>query len=173
MSCTTIIQGFEIDCLGSNAGVAEIYVTEFANVPQANITESSGVITAMSCSSGKKFWTIQCKKQTAQADEKVVPSQENGTLYYEQSVALALHKLSASLRYTVKSLAVNRLMIIVKDNNEIIKLFGQTRGCDIGESTASTGKAYGDFNGVNLSFVGMEAQPASTMSQAILTTLLS
>lgn len=173
MACTTIIQGFELDCLDSVGGVKEIYVTEFTNVPQANITASSGVITAMSCSSGKKFYTLQMRKQTAQADEKIVSSPENGTQYVEQTVSFNLHKLSAALRYTVKSLAKNRLMIIVKDANDVIKLYGQTTGCDAGEIVGTTGKANGDANGYTLSFMGMEPDQANTLSQAILTTLLS
>lgn len=173
MACTTIIQGYEHDCLDSVGGIQEVYITEFTNVPQANITESSGVITAMSCSSGKKFYTFQVGKNNAQAIEKAVPSPENGTLYYEQTVTFALKKLTAALRYTFKSLAVNRVMIITKDRNGLIKLYGQTTGCDIGESTMDTGKAFGDMNGATFTFVGMEAQPASTLSQSILTSLLS
>ena len=172
MACTSIIQGYEIDCLDSIGGVDTIYVTEFVNVPQANITESSGVITALSCTSGKKFYTLQMKKNTAQVDEKVVPSPENGTLYYEQTITFNLQKLTAALRHSIKSLAVNRLMFIVKDRNGLIKLYGQTTGCDIGESTMTTGKAFGDMNGATMSFTGMEAQPSSSLSSAILATVL-
>jgi len=57
-----IINGVEIDCADAIGGVAEIYLTEYTNVPQGNITAASGVITAMTCSSGKKFWTFQLEK---------------------------------------------------------------------------------------------------------------
>lgn len=172
MSCATIINGYEQDCLDSVGGINEIYVTEFTNVPQANITESSGVITAMSCSGGKKFYTLQVGKNNAQMDEKLVPSTENGTLYYEQTLSFNLKKMSAALRNTIKTLAVNRTMWIVKDRNGLIKVYGQTTGMDIGESTLTTGKAFGDLNGATLSFIGMEPQPSSTITQAILNTLL-
>lgn len=171
MSCTSIIQGYEIDCLDSIGGVDTVYVTEFTNVPQANITESSGVISAMSCSSGKKFWTIQLKKNLAQVDEKIVSSPDNGTLYVEQTITFPLHKMTPALRYTLKTLSVNRLMFIVKDRNGLIKLYGQTTGCDIGESTITTGKAMGDMNGATLTFTGMEPQLASSLSSSILATL--
>lgn len=171
MACTAIVQGHEIDCLNSVGGIQEIYITEFSNVPQANITASSGVISAMSCSSGKKFYTFQLRKGTAEASEKTVVSTENGTLYYEQSVTFTLPKQSAALRYTLKTLAENRVMIITKDRNGIIKLYGQTTGCDIAESTSATGKAFGDFNGVTISFTGMEPELASTLSSSILATV--
>ena len=54
MACT-IIQGETIDCRDSVGGIKEIYLTEFANVPQGNITATSGTITAMTCSSTKNF----------------------------------------------------------------------------------------------------------------------
>lgn len=171
MSCITIVQGYEIDCLDSIGGVDTIYVTEFTNVPQANITETSGVISALSCSGGKKFWTIQLKKNLAQVDEKIVGSNENGTLYIEQTITFPLHKMTAALRYTLKTLSVNRLMFIVKDRNGLIKLYGQTTGCDIGDSTISTGKSMADMNGANLTFTGMEPQLASSLSSAILATV--
>jgi hypothetical protein len=171
MACTTIVQGSSIDCLNSIGGIEEIYITEFTNVPQGNITASSGVISAMSCSSGKKFFTFQLKKQTAESTESIVSNVENGTLYFEQKITFTLPKQSASLRYTLKTLAENRCMVITKDRNGIIKLYGQTTGCDISESSFSTGKTFGDFNGATISLTGMEPELASTLSSAILATV--
>lgn len=172
MACI-IIEGREIDCRDSVGGVAEIYVTEFANVPQANITASSGSISAMTCSTGKKFWTFQMEKGNAQFDQKVTSSLENGTLYYEQTLTFNFKKMSASKRNDIHTLAQNRLIFIVKDNNGLFQVLGQTGGMDIGDSTGTTGKAFGDLNGYTLTFTGMEANPASFVSQAIVSVLTS
>lgn len=172
MACT-IIEGRQIDCRDSIGGVAEIYVTEFANVPQANITATSGSITALSCSAGKKFFTYQMEKENASFEEKVVSSRENGTLYYEQTLTFNFKKLSAALRNDLHILAQNRLMFIVKDNNGLFRLMGQVNGADIGDSSASTGKAFGDLNGYTLTFTAMEKEPASFVSQALVTGVLS
>lgn len=172
MACT-IIEGRQIDCRDSIGGIAEIYVAEFANVPQANITASSGSITALSCSSGKKFYTYQMEKENASFEEKVVSSRENGTLYYEQTLTFNFKKQSAALRNDLHILAQNRLMFIVKDNNGLFRLMGQVNGADIGDSSATTGKAFGDLNGYNLTFTAMEKEPASYVSQALVTGVLS
>ena len=82
MACI-IINGVEIDCADAIGGVAEIYLTEYTNVPQANITATSGVITAMTCSSGKKFWTFQLEKENGQFMSTPQRSVENGTLFYD------------------------------------------------------------------------------------------
>lgn len=172
MACTAILQGNEIDCLDSVGGVKEIYVTEFTNVPQANITSSSGTISSMSCSSGNKFYTLQLKKNTAQADLETISNDDNGTQYEQQTVTFNLFKMSASKRYTVKSIVKNRVMVIVKDRNDVIWLLGQTTGLNASSTIGTTGKAFGDMNGYTISLTGMEPDNASTMSQAILDTLL-
>lgn len=171
MACT-IINGREIDCRDSLGGVAEIYITEWANVPQANITASSGVITAMSCSSGKKFFTFQLEKENGMFTDKPVVSVENGTLYYEQSVTFSVKKRSSAFNNALNILAKNRLMVIVKDSNGLISLIGQVNGADLTESDSTTGKAFGDMNGYNLTITAKEPAPANSLNQTILNTLL-
>jgi hypothetical protein len=172
MACT-IINGREIDCRDSIGGIAEVYITEWANVPQANITATSGTITAMSCSSGKKFFTFQLEKENASFTETENSSVENGTLFYESNLNFTIKKMSAANRNALNILAKNRLMVIVKDNNGLIYLMGQVNGADkIGENNATSGKAFGDMNGYALNFTAKEPNPVNTLSQAILSTLL-
>lgn len=173
MACTEIIQGYEQDCLDSVGGVEEVYVTEFTNVPQANITAASGTISALSCSGSNKFYTLQVGKNNASVEQKTISSPENGTQYQEQTITFNLKHMTAALRYTVKSLAKNRLMIIYKDRNGKIWLLGQTTGLDAGEINGTSGQQFGDLNGYTLTFVGMEADAASTMSQSVLDGVLS
>lgn len=173
MSCT-IINGREIDCRDSVGGIAEVYLTEWQNVPQANIVASSGVITAMSCLSGKRFFTFQLEKENATFTETENNSVENGTLFYESVLTFTIKKMSAANRNALNILAKNRLMVIIKDNNGFIQLMGQVNGADkIGDNNASTGKAFGDMNGYVLSFTAKEPNPCNSMSQTILTSLLS
>ena len=170
MACNSIIEGREIDCRDSVGGIAEIYITEFVNVSQAAIIASSGSITALTMNGGKKFFTYQMEKQNCQFDEKVTVSQENGTVYAEQTLTFNIKKLSAAKRNDLMTLAQFRLLVIVKDNNGLFRLAGQTGGMDMTEGTGSTGKAFGDLNGATLTFVGMEKEPASYISQALVTT---
>jgi len=172
MACT-IIEGREIDCADSVGGITELYVCEYNNVQQSAITASSGTITAMNCLPTTKFYTYQMEKGNASFDEKTVRSVDNGTTYHEQTLSFNIKKLSARMRNDIYILAQKRTFWIVKDNNGLIKLLGQVGGMDLGEATASTGKAFGDLNGATLSFKGMEKEPANVMSQAILTSLLS
>lgn len=170
MACN-IVQGREIACRDSVGGLPEVYLTEYDNVPQANITSSSGVISAATCSSGKRFFTYQLEKENGQFDVKDIVSVENGTLYSEQTLTFTLKKMSASLRNNLRTLAQNRLHIIVKDSNGIYWWMGQTRGADLTASDGTTGKAMGDMNGYSLTFVAKEPDAPNTVSASIVASL--
>ena len=170
MACA-IVQGREIDCRDSVGGVLEVYLTEFTNVTQTNITSSSGVVTAATCSSGKRFFTYQLEKENATFMAKDTVSVENGTFYNETTLTFSLKKMSASLRNNIRTLAQNRLHIIIKDANGVYWWMGQTNGADLITAEGTTGKAMGDMNGYTLSFTGKEPQAPNTVSAAIVATL--
>lgn len=164
-----IIQGYEIPCRNSVGGISEIYLTEIEN--KATLTAVSGVITAFTLSSGKKLWTFKLEKENAEFTEKIVPSVENGTVYYEQEVKFSMKQLSASNRNNIRQIVQNRLFIIVKDNNGVYWLLGEVNGCDLGASDGKTGKAMGDLNGYSLTFMGKEPAPAQQVTGTLLATL--
>lgn len=171
MATCLIVQGREIECRDNTGGVPEITLTEFVNVPQANITYSSGVVTAATCSSGKRFFTVQLEKENAQFDTKTVVSVENGTTYQESTLTFSTKKMSASTLNWILTLAYNRLHINVKDANGTIYWMGLTNGADLTAADGSTGKALGDMNGVSLTFVSKEPLPPQTLSAAIYASL--
>jgi hypothetical protein len=170
MACLSIINGREIDCKDSVGGVLELYVTEADNIN--SITASSGIITAISMKSGKKFFTLKMERNNAQFEQGIVGSQENGTLFHEQTVTFNYKKMTAALRNHVLTLALNRCVFIVKDGNGLIQFLGKDNGLDVGDSTATTGRALGDMNGYNLTFTGQEKDPAYFLDQSVLTSVL-
>lgn len=172
MACV-IVQGNEILCRDSVGGIQEVYITEFANVPQANITAASGVITAMTCTSGKKFFTFQLEKENGMYDNNDIPSVENGSNFWESLLVFTMKKMSASMKNSIRVLAENRLMIIVKDANGIYWLMGQTRGVDITSATMTSGKAFGDLNGATMTFAGKEPSFDNQVTASLITALLS
>ena len=166
-----IIAGREIDCRDSTGGVAEIYLTEFNNVPQANITSSSGTVSAATCSAGKRFFTYQLEKENASFEEKAAHSVENGTTMVDMTLSFTLKKMSAALKNNLLTLGYNRLHIIVKDKNGVYHWMGQTGGADMITSDGATGKAMGDMNGYTLTFNAKEPIYSNTVSAAIVASL--
>lgn len=170
MACP-IIQGNEILCRDSVGGVREIILTEYTNVPQGNITSSSGVITAATCSSGKRFFTVQLEKENAQFDEKDVVSVENGTVYNEQTLTFTVKKMSAAQRNWVRTLIANRCYVVVKDNNGVNSWMGRVNGADVTTRDGTTGKALGDMNGMTITLTAKEPNPPETLSDSIYSSL--
>jgi hypothetical protein len=142
-------------------------------VPQANITATSGVITAMTCTSGKKFFTYQLEKENATYNNDTIISVENGTTFYQSVLTFTMKKMSASMKNNLKMLAQNRLMIIVKDNNGTYWVMGQTRGVDVTEITNGSGKAYGDLSGATITFTGKEPDFDNQLTASLITALLT
>ena len=167
MACN-IIQGDSIDCRDSVGGLGlSLLIGEYSNVPQANITAASGVISAMTCSSGKRLFKYELTKEDAQFTDSVKISVENGTVFSEQTLTFTIKKMSAAHRNNLLTLAYNRLMIVVKDGNGINHVMGQSNGADLTGNEGTSGKAMSDMNGYTLTFTAKEPVPANTISDAI------
>ncbi len=169
MACT-LIEGISLDCRQGAGGIKKLYLTEFANV--SSITSSSGSVTAITMSAGKKFWTVEVELEDAQFDENATVSIENGTTFYEQTLTFSVYKMTAKNRNIVRLLTQNRLMVIVQDADDVYHLAGETRAMHLTASASTTGKASGDKNGYNITLTGKEPLPANKVSSGIIAGLL-
>ena len=170
MACA-IINGIQHDCLDALGGVSEIYITEWANVPQANITSASGAISAMTCSTGKKFWIFSLEKEESDFKQNAVKSVENNSIYFEQTLTFPMKKMSAANRNALHLLLKNRLMVIVKDSNGSYQLMGEVNAAHVTAAEGGTGKMLGDKNGYAITIVGKEPNPANFVASNLLATL--
>lgn len=158
-------------CRDSVGGIKTIYITELDN--KATLTATAGDITAFTLDTGKQFWQYDLIKETAEYEEKITPSSENGTIFYETELKLMLHKNSVTTRNELKLIAQNRLMIIILDRNGSYWLMGESNGADLVPSSSKSGKAMGDFNGYELVFSAKEAEPMQTVSSGLIPTLIA
>lgn len=167
--CPAIEQGYTRGCRDAQGGVKKFYITEHANI--SSYTEASGVITAMTMVSGKKFWLYEQELNTANATEVTTSSRVNGTTFVEQTFNCALNKRSASVSYSIRALAHQDVAIIVVEQTGTMYLFGALNGLALETATSNTGTAAADRNGYDLVFKGQEKIKAGTVSSAILTTV--
>ena len=172
MACD-LVQGYEILCRDAIGGIQEVYIAEWVDVPQANITAASGVITAMTCNSGKQFFTYQLEKENAEYTNPITTSVENGTTFYDSTLVFTMKKMSASMKNSLKVLAQNRLMIIVLDNNGIYWVLGRQKGIDATDIQINSGKAFGDLSGSTITFTGKEPDFDNQLTASLITALVS
>ena len=168
MACA-LTQGYNLDCRDSYGGVKEIYIAETSSVTA--ITASAGVITAIDKTGTKVFYKYNLVAHTAEADQELTPSRENGTLMVKQTIKFPINKMTVAVRNELLLLAQNRLNIVVVDNNGIGWLFGEANGMMLAPTTAKAGKLLGDRNGFELSFESDEKTLAQQVDAATLLTL--
>lgn len=157
-------------CRDAIGGIKKVYITELEN--KATLTAAAGVITAFTLSTGKQFWTYDLIKETAEYEQKIVTSTENGTVFYETELKLMLHKTSVAMRNELKLIAQNRLMVIILDRNGDYWLMGEVNGADLAPSTSKSGKAFGDFNGYELIFSGKEVDLMQSVTSSLIPILV-
>jgi len=81
--------------------------------------------------------------------------------------------MAQNVRNELRLLGLNRLMAIVTDRNGKYWLLGRSNGLDVSGGTSQTGTAFGDRNGYEMTFTGMEELPCSEVSSTIIATLTS
>jgi len=153
MSCA-LTQGYTLDCSDSYGGVKELHFIEFDNV--VSITESAGVVTAITKATGKAFKKYQLIHQTADTEETATVSRENGTVEIKQSVKFPINKLSVSLRNELMLLIQNRLVCVAVDNNGTGWILGREFGLNVATVGAKSGIKLGERNGYEIALDGSE-----------------
>lgn len=162
MSTCNITAGYTLGCRDNTGGIKAIYVLSGT---LDSVTESSGSISNISGSGS--YYKFEQAKGVGDLTEVPTTSLEAGTIYYEQTVNVAFHKLQTSLRNQIKVLAQNpNLNIIVETNNGEetpytgkFWMVGRFRGATLTGGTGGTGTAFGDANQYALTFTGQEPHP--------------
>lgn len=169
MACD-ITSGFSLGCRDNAGGIKNIYI--LSGSIDAVTEASEGLISDLS--GFGNFYKFELTKQTGDFTETPTPSLENGTVFYDQSLNVAFHKMQSSVRNQVKVLAQNPdLKIIVETNNGQEApytgryfLMGRHRGATLSAGSATTGTGFGDANQYALTFQGMEPFPADELQTA-------
>ena len=168
MSCA-LTTGFTLDCRNSNGGIEAVYFTESEN--KATLSATSSVIDTFTLDTGKQFFKYDLRKKTSIFEQNIQVNNENGTVFYEQTLSVKLDKMETTKRNEILLLAQNNLMVIIKDNNGKYWLMGETRGALLNGGKGSTGTAYGDMSGFELTFMGEEAELSKEVDASLIATL--
>ena len=169
MSCSNLTSGFTLDCNDSSGGIDKIFI---ANGPAESIAETDGLITAItvggSALAPADFFEFEVPRQTSSITETPTPSQENGTLFFDQAVTFYLNKMEAAKRNQLLLMAQATSMIVVaKDNNGKYFSIGIEKGAYMSGGSATSGVAYGDRSGYEIVLSGMESAPMFEVTGSI------
>lgn len=169
MSCSNITSGLTIGCNDSQGGLEAIFI---ANGPVESFAETAGVVSAITVGgvalAPADFFKFESPRQTSSISESVTATQENGTVTYEQSASMILTKLEAVKRNQLLLMSeATTMVVIAKDNNGLYWSIGLERGAYLTTSTNTSGVAYADRSGYEISLNGVEKFPMFEIDGAI------
>ena len=169
MACSNLTAGFLNLCNDSTAGIEKIFI---ANGPVDSITESAGVISAITVGGSAlvpaDFFVFESPRQTSSLTETTTVSQENGTLFFDQQLTCVFNKMEAAKRDQLLLMAQATSMVVVaKDGNGKYWSVGVEKGAFLVSGSATSGTAYGDRNGYEIVLGGLEAAPIYEVNSSI------
>lgn len=168
MSCALTSSYTYTGCKGGPGGIKEVLITEFDNVTASTIV--ANVITSMTLVTGKLFRRYILDKEVGAAEGNL--NAPNGSVSYEHKVDFTLRGLATSTQAEIKLLAQNSLIMIVRDAEDVYRVYGLTRSMDLKTVPGSTGKASADFKINTLTFTGSEPLWPLEVQTSIIAALL-
>ena len=169
MACSNLTAGFTNDCNDNSGGIDKIFI---ANGPVESITETAGLVSAItvggSALAPADFFVFDTPRQTSSITSTATISQENGTLFFDQALTMVFNKMEATKRNQLLLMAEATSMVVVaKDNNGKYWSIGLERGAYTSSATTTSGTAYADRNGYEITISGMEASPVYEVTGTI------
>ena len=169
MACTNLTKGRGVDCNRISGGIKYVYfgvLDQFtAPIEDVGITVVDGEITDIEMGVGTGLYRYTMPLGVASALDTVVGSRENGTIYYTPTVEVIFNRLSKEDQNQIKLLGATKTVIFCQLNqqlangHDIIIGMGVVNGMEMNAGTVTTGAAWGDRNGYNLTFDGLEQSP--------------
>ena len=157
MACL-LTQGFTTDCLEGAGGVKEVFFSNWDNFDSGiTFDVTTGEIDALPTATLYRYVPLKASASFTDASQ---PSQENGTIFFQQTVTRRSGGLSAAKRKEFNLLSRAKVIMFVRTMDDQIFCAGRQTGGFLSAGQAATGQARGDFNGYEFTFTADEPLPA-------------
>ena len=169
MACTLITHGRGLDCNRVAGGIRAVYfgVYDTTNVSQTTIL-STGIVSIVGMGA-TSLYRYAVPRGVASATDTITGSTENGTIFYTPTVQVIFNRLTAQDQHEIKLLGQTQVVCFVECNalntndQNVILCLGSANGMTLNAGSEMTGAAWGDRNGYDLTFDGMEAVPMAVV----------
>ena len=163
MACI-LTSGRSLPCRDSVGGLKNIWFADYGTL--GALTVSAGEVTAMAGSPALFIFNV---KGNSSLEQTITASQENGTVFYEQTLNLTLTKLDKATQEEIRLIAIARPHIFIEDYNGNYFLVGAVHGAEATGGTIGTGAAMGDLSGFTLTMSAQETIPAYFVTSTVVT----
>ena len=164
MACSTTLSGLTLDCRESVGGIEALYILPANDGITFTATDGSvslgGILVDGSELALVSMKQYDLTRETGDIAEAGTYSNENGTIFYTQTLNAVFNKLSGATLDELYQVARNvKLCVIALDNNGKYWLIGNSQGAFASGHAAQTGTAFGNRNGVTLTITGITKEP--------------
>lgn len=170
MGCAQTLAGLARDCGANIGGIKAVYLANFDDVDTVTLT--SGVVSAITMVSSKKFYAYYFNPQTSSFTTTIQANRENGSLFFETVLSLVFTKQDATKRVEIDAIAQAGMAAIVEDNNGNCWYLGKDEPILLTAGTAETGTARADRNGYAIELTDAQAQMPYPVDSSIIAGLL-
>ena len=148
MACSQTLAGLVHDCAPSMGGIVKVYIANHADV--ASITETSGVISAITMESGKKFYKYTFPRNTGSLSSNYTIDDTTGANYVVSDLVLQFNKMDTTKRVEIAALAQADLVVVVEDANGNLWYLGKDAPVRATAADGLSGTARADRNGYSI-----------------------
>lgn len=157
MACS-LTTGRGIGCKSNVGGIQNVYFGDPAEFTASSVTydNTTGEIENTGMATGNASIFKFALKGANSFTTTITGSDENGTVFTEQSLAITLQTMDHATLKEIKLLAHSRPKIFVEDRNGNLLMLGIENGMTLTTGTIVSGDAMGDLSGYTLEFSGQE-----------------
>ena len=137
-------------CTDNHGGVSDLYIFEYVNYSRSQIKVTDNFLVTFP-------FSVIYDLNALQVNFTETPTMEDGGVSFTQSGSFQLNKILSTDNF--KSFIEKEWRIIIRDNNDNLRLIGLNTGLKI-KYTKETGTNLADFNGFKFNFETKEANSA-------------
>lgn len=150
MACSlNTLAGIAGSCESNQGGIIEVYINHFDQVEEVTLT-SDKITTITLKASGEKFHKYNFKRNTGSLTSTYTIDPANGVSFVTSDLSLVFAKQDTAKRIEISALALDDLVVIVKDANQKYWYLGYNEPVQASAATAQTGTARTDGNNYNI-----------------------
>lgn len=149
MSCSQLLNGITLGCETSVGGIKEVYIAKYSDVDQPTV-DTDGMITGITMNGDATFKKYEFRKQTGSMTSTLNVDETAGINYVSTEVSLIFTKMETAKRIEMSALAMQQLVVIVKDGNNKYWYLGYNDYVSATAGGGNTGTAKGDSNNYSI-----------------------
>ncbi len=155
MPCSQTLKGIPSDCATSIGGITDVWVANFGDVVNKELTDD--IITTITMAESAKFKHYSFKRNTGSLTSTLTKDEPNSVRFVTSDLALVFGRMETAKRIEMEALSAGELAVIVKDANGKYWYLGYNAYVTASAGTGQTGTSSTDGNNYQVTLQDVSA----------------